>query len=72
MTGEDRPEVVWQKSSKSGTSNCIEVAYLDEHVLVRDSKDRNGPWLQFSRTSWQEFLHAVCEDDWEAPGEAHE
>lgn len=51
--------VVWKKSSRSngsGGNNCVEVAFLDDGVAVRDSKDPGGPALLFNRAEWAAFL----------------
>lgn len=50
-------ELSWRKSSYSGGSggNCVEVADHDRRVLVRDTKDRPGPVLQFSPAAWRRF-----------------
>ena len=47
----------WRKSSYSGQSggNCIEVADHDSRVLVRDTKDNQGPILQFTPDAWRRF-----------------
>ena len=59
-TGPDLSRAVWKKSSYSGgNGSCVEVADLGEHVAVRDSKDRNGPKLVFSREVWEGFLQDV-------------
>jgi Domain of unknown function (DUF397) len=48
---------VWRKSTKSGTNgNCVEVADLGEYIAVRDSKDKGGPKLVFSREVWSSFI----------------
>ena len=55
----------WIKSSLSfSNGNCVEVASapsLDtpEMVLVRDSKDPDGPRLSFNRREWAAFTAAV-------------
>lgn len=50
----------WRKSSYSNSSsNCVEVAGQPGMVAVRDTKDRNGPALVFSRPGWQEFTRRV-------------
>jgi len=46
----------WRKSTRSGTTECVEVALLDGAIFVRDSKDSRGPQLQFSRHSWSKFI----------------
>ncbi|MER7754114.1 DUF397 domain-containing protein [Kitasatospora sp. NPDC097643] len=55
------PEVHWQKSSYSGGEggDCIECGQLAHAVLVRDSKDPNGPVLTFSSESWKAFISSV-------------
>ena len=52
----DPTHLVWRKSSRSGTSNCVEVALCGSSVLVRDSKDPSGPVLAFSSEEWEAFL----------------
>ena len=50
---------VWRKSSRSngnGGSNCVEVAFLDAVVAVRDSKNTTGPALLFTRAVWDAFV----------------
>lgn len=52
---ETEPPPGWRKSSASGTSNCVEVAYRDDVVMVRDSTDVSGPVLRFSVDVWSSF-----------------
>lgn len=50
----------FKKSTYSSDSfNCIEVALLNESVMVRDSKNVEGPALAYDRASWQNFVSAV-------------
>ncbi|MEU5723924.1 DUF397 domain-containing protein [Micromonospora sp. NPDC047738] len=49
----------WRKSTRSQTSNCVEVAPLrtgPAAVALRDSKDRSGPVLLFNRAGWLGFI----------------
>lgn len=48
--------VVWRKSVRSGGGNCVEVAFSQGYVFVRDSKDPEGGWIQFSLVDWNAFL----------------
>jgi Domain of unknown function (DUF397) len=50
----------WRKSSHSGSSGgqCVEVA-TSGHVLVRDSKNRDGGRLAFSAQAWREFAARI-------------
>ena len=58
--------VTWRKASYS-TSNgaCVEVAGAAPRAvcLVRDSKDRGGARLVFSRGAWDLFVATVKETD---------
>ena len=51
----------WVKSSySSGTGgNCVELARLPASVLVRDSKNPDGPELAFTAAEWEAFTHRV-------------
>ncbi len=53
-------EVGWRTSSYSANgSACVEVAPAPAGVLVRDSKDPEGPTLAISTASWRVFLGAI-------------
>ncbi|WP_037913173.1 DUF397 domain-containing protein [Actinacidiphila yeochonensis] len=51
-------DLAWFKSSySSGTQgDCVEVATEPGAVLVRDSKDKQGPHLTFSTEAWSRFV----------------
>ncbi|NKY44545.1 DUF397 domain-containing protein [Nocardia cerradoensis] len=50
----------WFKSSFSGASkDCVEVAFLDDGVSVRDSKNRTGAALFFAPAEWSTFTAGV-------------
>jgi Domain of unknown function (DUF397) len=51
----------WRKSTYSGSNGgeCIEVGSHHGHVLVRDTKDREGPVLQVSPAVWSKFADRV-------------
>jgi Domain of unknown function (DUF397) len=48
----------WRKSSRSGpwTDNCVEVAFVDGLIAVRDSKHPDGPALVFTPNEWDAFV----------------
>ncbi|WP_424568740.1 DUF397 domain-containing protein [Streptomyces sp. CH-036] len=49
----------WFKSSYSDSSNsneCVEVATALDAVLVRDSKNTQGPCLALAPTAWAAFV----------------
>lgn len=51
----------WRKSSYSGQSggNCIEVADHGSRIIVRDTKDRQGPMLRVTPDAWRRFADQV-------------
>ena len=59
--------VSWQKSSASASSGCVEVARSDEYVWVRDSKNRDGAVLGFTRAEWAAFLVGVRRGEFDRP-----
>ncbi len=64
----DLAGAVWRKSSRSGGSGCVEVAFIDDgRVAVRDSKNRQGPVLMFTPVEWQAFLGGVREGELDLP-----
>jgi hypothetical protein len=56
-------EVAFHKSSYCANTDCVEVAAAAERdelvVLVRDSKNQDGPVLEFTRHEWGAFLAGV-------------
>lgn len=62
-------EARWVKSSKSSPSgdNCVEARYDGGVVAVRDSKDRSGPVLTFTRDEWTAFLGGARDGEFDLP-----
>lgn len=53
----------WRKSSRSaGQGECVEVNLDAPTVSVRDSHDRFGPVLTFTRASWIAFVEGIKHD----------
>ncbi|MFE6859004.1 DUF397 domain-containing protein [Nocardia sp. NPDC057668] len=51
----------WFKSSYSGDkADCVEVAFVENVVAVRDSKAPCQPGLVFSIGAWEEFVNGVA------------
>jgi hypothetical protein len=52
--------ITWRKSRNSCVGNaCVEIAFRQAptiNVLVRDSKDPDGPVLEFTPGEWSRFL----------------
>ena len=54
----------WRKSSYSGGNGgeCVEIAAAPRIVLIRDSKNPDGPKLAFGRETWAGFAAEVKAD----------
>jgi hypothetical protein len=54
----------WRTSTYSGNGNeCVEVASdAEARVLVRDTKNRRGPVLEFTAEPWKRFVAQVKAD----------
>jgi hypothetical protein len=61
------PPSSWKKSKLSGPNGCVEVAFVEDRVAVRDSKDRHGPVLTFTPTEWKAFIGGVRDGEFELP-----
>ncbi len=50
----------WRKSSySSNQGQCVEIAPFPNGMVVRDSKDPDGPILRFSADAWRAFVREV-------------
>lgn len=53
-------QAAWFKSNRSaGNGSCVEVAFVDGAVGVRDSKDPRGGVLEFGPQAWASFVAEV-------------
>lgn len=50
----------FRKSSFSENGDCVEVAKV-EGVVMRDSKDPDGPVLLFSMSEWEAFSEGMLD-----------
>jgi hypothetical protein len=60
---DQRPELEWRKSSRCDSGACLEVAVIDNGILVRDSKNSAGPVLRFGRSEWNAFIEGIRQGD---------
>lgn len=59
----DLTHAQWRKASRShDTGECVEIASLSPAVAIRDSKNPNGPALQFGPTEWRSFAKRLKGD----------
>lgn len=57
-SGGNGPALAWIKSSYSSSDGpeCVEIATTPDTVLIRDSKNPDGPRLTIAPTTWADFL----------------
>lgn len=63
----DLSRATWHKSSLSAANGCVEVAFVEDQVAVRDSKNRGGAVLLFTAQEWRTFLQGVRGREFEIP-----
>lgn len=49
----------WVKSTLCAAHECVEVSTVDETWSVRDSKNPEGPILDFTKEEWEAFITGV-------------
>lgn len=52
----NQSELLWRRSNACNPTECVEVAFDQNRVLVRDSKQRGSAVLEFTRAQWQSFI----------------
>ncbi|HET6529274.1 MAG TPA: DUF397 domain-containing protein [Actinoplanes sp.] len=54
----DLSHAQWIKSTRSGSDsdNCVEVAFVEDAIAVRDSRNPAGPALLFTAAEWDAFV----------------
>jgi hypothetical protein len=65
----DPSGLAWRKSSYSmgNGGECVEIAETASCVLVRDSKDVEGPMLTFSSAGWAAFVVDARNGEFDRP-----
>lgn len=49
--------IEWRKARRSANNGaCVELAPVAGQILIRDSKDQNGPVIGYSKHSWRRFV----------------
>jgi hypothetical protein len=61
----DLADAVWIKSSRSVLDNCVEVAFVDDAIAVRDSKNPTGGVLLYNRAEWDAFIGGVKDGEFD-------
>ena len=57
----------WRKSNRSGpySDNCVEVAFVDDAIAVRDSKNPAGAVLLFTQGEWDAFVEGAKDGEFD-------
>lgn len=59
-TDPSRGALAWRRSFACNGNACVEVAFVDGGtVMLRDSKDPDGPVLSFDTDEWSAFVAGV-------------
>jgi hypothetical protein len=53
------PTLKWTRSKSCSDNACVEVAWQDDRVLLRDAKNPERPFVAFSFGEWASFLNAI-------------
>ena len=56
---QDLTAAAWRTSTFCDLNGCVEVAILEDRVVVRDAKNRAGPVLVFTAAEWDAFVGGV-------------
>ncbi|GGS61154.1 hypothetical protein GCM10010156_19910 [Planobispora rosea] len=57
--GVTNPSLDWRISSRCNGGGCVQVAFADNMIVVRDSKHPDNGMLRYSHSEWLAFTRAV-------------
>ncbi len=58
---------LFRKATRSGDIACVEVAFIENEVGVRDSKHRDGEILSVTPGAWVTFVRDVKNGTFDLP-----
>jgi hypothetical protein len=71
LTGSAVPGVAWRKARRSVSNGaCVEVAPINGMIAVRDSKNPEGPILEYTTDAWSTFLDGARQGRFDHPRRA--
>jgi predicted secreted protein len=64
MTVRSAGELAWRRGKNCNGGECVEVALMDEKVIVRSSQDPDTTF-QVSCGRWEEFVAGIKDSDFD-------
>jgi hypothetical protein len=57
----------WRQSNRSGTraEHCVEVAFVDGAIAVREAGNPTGPVLLFTQSEWDAFVKGAKDGEFD-------
>jgi len=56
---------LWRRSSFCANGECVEVARLDDMIVMRDSKDPNGHMLRYTTEEFRFLVRKIKAGDYD-------
>lgn len=65
----DLSGVRWQRGSQAADPDAghLEIAFVDEHIAMRNSADPDGPVLVFTPAEWDAFVLGAKDNEFDEP-----
>jgi hypothetical protein len=69
LTDPEHARLIWRKAQLSTNNGaCVEVGSVVGKIVLRDSKDPNGPMLVYTPTEWDAFLDGAKKGEFDNLG----
>ncbi len=63
----DFNSVSWRLSKRCDGGACIMVGHRDESILVGNTGQPGGPYIEYTTAAWKKFLLSVKRGDFDRP-----
>lgn len=63
----DLSDARWQSGAPEGTTGGVEIAFVDDVIVMRDGKHPAGPVLVFTQSEWDAFLAGARDNEFDLP-----
>lgn len=57
----------WRSGGPEGVAGTVQVAFVDDVIVMRDSRHPAGPVLVFTRSEWDAFLAGAKDNEFDLP-----